>query len=232
LWLALASDWGWRHLVEAASTQDTAILAAQSGERGPLAVIAERQTQGRGSRGRAWAGAEGNLFLSLLIRPENRFPPGLYALQAGVTLHDALIPYATGLMLKWPNDVLLNGAKLGGVLIDAAPDQNWLVIGIGANLRHAPDIAGRRTAALPPPAPTPLAVAESITRHLNLFATAEEITASWLARAHKPGTFLDITLPNGHIQGRFAGIDATGALQLEGRDTPISSGEIFLGTAD
>jgi BirA family biotin operon repressor/biotin-[acetyl-CoA-carboxylase] ligase len=219
------------HLAETGSTQDVAIQAAQSGEIGPLAVIAERQTHGRGSRGRSWAGQEGNLFLSLLVRPARQRPPGLFALQAGVALYEALTPHASGLLLKWPNDVLLNGAKLGGILIDAAPDQNWLVIGIGANLRHAPEIPGRRTAALPPPAPAARVVAESITRHLNLFATDEEIAEAWRARAHEPGTFLDITTPAGHIQGRFAGIDPTGALLIEGRDTPISSGEIFLGTA-
>jgi BirA family biotin operon repressor/biotin-[acetyl-CoA-carboxylase] ligase len=227
----MAGEWRWRHLQEAASTQDIAVDAAQSGEAGRLAIIVDRQTSGRGSRGRAWAGSEGNLYLSLLIRPAARLPPGLYALQAGVALYEALAPFADGLMLKWPNDLLLGGAKLGGILIDAAPEQNWFVVGMGANLHAAPEIPGRRTAHLPPPPPSPRSVAETIVAKLDHFASPADIIAAWLGRAHRPGTFLDISTPTGHIQGRFAGINATGALLIEGRADPISTGEILLGTA-
>jgi BirA family biotin operon repressor/biotin-[acetyl-CoA-carboxylase] ligase len=140
-----------------ASTQDAAIAAARAGDPGRLAILAATQTAGRGSRGRGWLSPAGNLNLSVLLRPDASVPPGLYALLAGVALHEALSAYAAGLMLKWPNDLLLGGAKLGGILIDASfaaagvPD--WVVIGIGANLAVAPHIAGRETAALPPPAP-------------------------------------------------------------------------------
>jgi len=213
-----------------ASTQDAAIEAARAGDPGRLAILAHTQTAGRGSRGRGWTSPPGNLNLSVLLRPETPQPPGLYALLAGVALHKALSPYAQNLMLKWPNDLLLGGAKLGGILIDAsfAADGTpaWFVIGIGANLATAPDIAGRQTAALLLPARNPREIAETI---LNALDTTENIPAEWLKRAHPRGTHLHIETPSRRIEGTFQGITETGALRLEHHDEPISSGEVFLG---
>jgi BirA family biotin operon repressor/biotin-[acetyl-CoA-carboxylase] ligase len=213
-----------------ASTQDAAIAAARAGDPGRLAILAHTQTAGRGSRGRGWTSPPGNLNLSVLLRPETPLPPGLYALLAGVALHKALSPYANNLMLKWPNDVLLDGAKLGGILIDASFDSHgtpaWFVIGIGANLAMAPDIAGRQTAALPPPAPNPRDIAENI---LNALDTTEDIRREWLKRAHQRGTRLHIETSYKNIDGAFQGITETGALRLAHHAEPISSGEVFLG---
>jgi BirA family biotin operon repressor/biotin-[acetyl-CoA-carboxylase] ligase len=168
----------------------------------------------------------------VLLRPDGSLPPGLYALLAGVALHEALSPHAAGLMLKWPNDLLLEGAKLGGILIDAsfcaAGAADWLVIGIGANLATAPHIMGRQTAALPPPAPSPRAVAEKILARLD---NTGNIAEHWRARAHPMGTFLRLTTATRSIEGCFQGITDAGALRLSGHDEPISSGEVFLAQA-
>jgi BirA family biotin operon repressor/biotin-[acetyl-CoA-carboxylase] ligase len=215
---------------ELASTQDAAIAAARAGDPGRLAILARGQTAGRGSRGRAWTSPPGNLNLSVLLRPESPHPPGLYALLAGVALHKALSPYAPHLMLKWPNDLLLDGAKLGGILIDAsfAADGSpaWFVIGIGANLATAPDIAGRQTAALPPPSPGPRQIADAI---LNALDSTEDIAGEWKMRAHPAGTHLRIETPNRRIEGTYKSITETGQLILEHHAQPISSGEVFLG---
>ena len=212
-----------------ASTQDTAIAAAEEGDPGRLAILADRQTAGRGSRGRGWTAPEGNLNFSALLRPRLPIRPGVWSLLAGLALYDALLPYARGLMLKWPNDLLLEGAKLGGILIDAS---DYLVIGIGANLAAAPAIEGRRTAHLPGRAPDPGVIAESLMSNIDRYTTfsAADINAAWLDRAHALGTPLDIHTPQRHLRGPFAGLTESGALCIGGHEHPLSSAEVFIGT--
>jgi len=220
-----------------ASTQDAAIAAAQAGDPGRLAIIAETQSAGRGSRGRHWAAPAGNLNFSALLRPAPNAPlePGRWALLAGLALHRALSPYAGGLMLKWPNDLLLNGAKLGGILIDStvSPEGGlaWLVIGIGANLAQAPDIPGRPTACLPPPGATPAAVARALLDGFDRLADAPTsvIVQDWLSHAHPVGTPLTIHTASRTVAGAFNGLTQTGEVLLHGHAAPISSGEVFLG---
>jgi len=215
-----------------ASTQDAAITAAHTGDPGRLAILAETQTAGRGSRGRAWSAPPGNLNLSILLRPPSPMPIGHWPLLAGIALHDALAPYAENLMLKWPNDLLLGGAKLGGILIDASLDPNgapaWVVIGIGANLAAAPHIPGRETTCLPAPAPLPSAIAARILAAIDHHAAGTDIRSEWLRRAHKPGTELDIRTSIRHNRGVFETITASGALVLRGHPQPIASAEVFL----
>lgn len=219
-----------------ASTQDAAIEAARAGDPGRLAILAHTQTAGRGSRGRSWAAPAGNLNLSALLRPTAPAEPGLWALIAGIALHDALAPYAQNLMLKWPNDLLREGAKLGGILIDATigPDGTpaWLVIGIGANLASAPHIEGRATACLPPPAPSAEKIASAILTQLDQAAALKNISAEWLSRAHPAGTALDIRTPRRHIRGVFETITPAGALKILDQPDPIASAEVFLRQQD
>jgi BirA family biotin operon repressor/biotin-[acetyl-CoA-carboxylase] ligase len=212
-----------------ASTQDAAVAAAEAGDPGRLAILADRQTAGRGSRGRGWTAPEGNLNFSALLRPDMPIRPGFWSLLAGIALYDALAPYARGLMLKWPNDLLLEGAKLGGILIDAS---EFLVIGIGANLAAAPALEGRRTAHLPAPAPDPGVIAEGLLAAIDRYCALSEasIQAAWLDRAHALGTPLDIYTPHRRVVGPFAGLTASGALLVGGYEDPLSSAEVFIGT--
>ncbi len=215
-----------------ASTQDMAIHAARAGDPGRLAVLASVQSAGRGSRGRTWIAPAGNLNLSVLLRPAGARPnPGYWSLLAGVALHDALASHTGGLMLKWPNDVLLDGAKLGGVLIETGlrPDGllDWVVIGFGANLAEAPAVDGRATACLPPPPPDAREVAESVLSSIDACA-GTDVRAAWLARGHGLGTAIDVATPQRRISGRFAGLTMAGELLLDGDPQPISSAEIFL----
>jgi len=212
-----------------ASTQDTAIAAAVAGDPGRLAILADTQSAGRGSRGRGWTAPEGNLNFSALLRPEAPILPGFWSLLAGIALHEALAPYASGLMLKWPNDLLLDGAKLGGILIDAS---GYLVMGIGANLAVAPSIEGRHTAHLPAPAPDPGAIADRLVSEIERYSalSLDAIIEAWLDRAHPLGTPLDIHTPQRHLTGSFAGLTETGCLRINGYDEAISSAEVFIGT--
>jgi BirA family biotin operon repressor/biotin-[acetyl-CoA-carboxylase] ligase len=221
--------WRVQRYASLASTQDTAIAAAEAGDPGRLAILADVQTAGRGSRGRGWSAPEGNLNVSALLRPNMPIRPGFWSLLAGLALYEALLPYADGLMLKWPNDLLLDGAKIGGILIDAS---DYLVIGVGANLVAAPVIEGRRTAHLSPPAPDPGVIAEGLVSFIDRFSVfaPADINAAWLDRAHPLGTPLDIHTPQRHLTGMFAGLTETGALRISGHDEPLSSADVFIGT--
>ncbi len=234
---------GWRLQTHEtlASTQDTAIGAAKSGDPGRLAILAAEQTNGRGSRGRSWAGATGNLHLSVLFRPESLTPqPGFWALMAAVSLHDAVAAHvadASALQLKWPNDLLYDGAKLGGILIDSALDAHgmldWVVIGLGVNLCHAPAIEGRATTSLAGTQLPPACLASDILQSFDHWIRhpLPELRDAWLCRAHPIGTWLDIATGTQRHAGAFAGLAADGGLLLSTHPEPITAGDVFLSRA-
>jgi BirA family biotin operon repressor/biotin-[acetyl-CoA-carboxylase] ligase len=225
---------------ELGSTSDFCAARAKAGEAEGLAVLACKQSAGRGSRGRSWQAPEGNLNLSLLLRPT--LPAalaGFYSLLAGVVAAEAIEQFfAPPTMLKWPNDVLLGGAKLAGVLIDAAPNgQNldWLVIGIGMNLRSAPQIPGRATTSLAAHGLT-LAALDAANAILAGFsrwhgAGTETIRDAWLSRAHPLGTPLEIKSAHTTRTGTFAGLSPAGELLLQSKNRiePVSTGDVMLG---
>jgi BirA family biotin operon repressor/biotin-[acetyl-CoA-carboxylase] ligase len=224
------------------STSDLVAQIAAAGEPDGLAVLAHRQTAGRGTQGRAWESRAGNLHLSVLLRPNEplRHAPQ-WGLLAAVALADAVaatIPDSTAVALKWPNDLLLDGAKAAGILAEASADDRggiaWLCLGIGVNLAHAPAVEGRATACLADAgiaAPTPQAFAETLLAALDARRTQRltegfaPIRAAWLAR----GPALDTHLALGSgIAGRFAGLAEDGALLLSsgGRVHAVASGEV------
>ena len=221
---------------ELPSTQDAALAAARAGDPGPLAILALRQTAGRGRAGRPWQAPAGNLNLSVLLRP-NAAPlvPAAWALLAGVAVFETAAAYAPRrrLSLKWPNDLLLDNAKLAGILIDSALTPtgllDWVVIGIGVNLAHAPQLPDRPTACLAstgePPAPEPFA--RQLLAHLETWQSVPfpTLREAWLARAHAIGTRLRVHRGNEVIEGAFLGLTDDGRLRLAGA-TDTSSGEV------
>jgi len=225
---------------ELGSTSDFCVARAKAGEPEGLAVLASRQSAGRGSRGRSWQAPLGNLNLSVLLRPARpAAEAGMFSLLAGIAVTEALEGFfSPPAMLKWPNDILLGGAKLAGILIDAAPVNqklDWLVIGIGMNLRSAPEIPGRITTSLAAHGVdlAPAEAARAILARLSpwLEADAAAIRAAWLARAHPIGTALQIQTARDTRSGSFAGLSVAGELllQTETRIEPISTGDVLLG---
>lgn len=200
-------------------------------------LIAERQTAGRGRLGRAWASPSGNLYASGLVQLRDGDPPApTLALVAGVALHTAL--GCAGSMLKWPNDVLTGGAKLAGILLER--HEAHVVVGIGVNVAHHPDLPDRPTTSLAALgiATTPMALhdalAASLARWIQTWRVEalSKIRSAWLDRAHPIGTPLSAALPDGsRIAGRFAGLTDACALQLRLVDDQvcvIHAGDVFV----
>lgn len=228
------TDWASRHvrMEQVASTNSEAMRLALEGRTGPLWVIADRQTAGRGRLGRSWLSPEGNLAASLLLTLDGETGlAGFLPLVAGIAAYDAVVALAggkpiDGLVLKWPNDVLIDHAKLVGILVESAQfaGRRVAVIGFGLNLAVAPAIPGRQVAALSEVTGrtiTPLTAAKALDnvflRWLAVLNGSEgiaSIRAAWMTRTVPLGTELAITTPAGPVSGRFAGLDSDGALLL------------------
>jgi BirA family biotin operon repressor/biotin-[acetyl-CoA-carboxylase] ligase len=229
------------------STSDRAIALAEAGEGPWCAVLAEAQTAGRGRHGRRWQSPPGNLYLSVLLDAQAVAAPGGLGLLAGVAIADAvaaLLPDGIALHLKWPNDLVASGRKLGGVLVEAgtrADGTKWAVAGIGVNLVMHPDDADRPAtsfAALGLRPPVPDALAEAILERLIAWSARARtegfgaIVAAWQRRAQPPGTAITVRLPAGPVSGRYAGLDGDGALLVsleDGRTRRVVAGEVFAG---
>lgn len=232
------SDWpdgyGLHVLDEVDSTLDEAARLAPALS-GPVWIMARRQTAGRGRRGRVWAGSDGNLAATLVMRPDD--PPERAALRsfvAALALFDACVAVtgrAEGLSLKWPNDVLLNGGKLAGILLESAGHAGTLAhlaIGIGVNLAAAPPATTLEPGALRPVSllsETGAAVspedflgelAASYARFEARFRTYgfAPIRTAWLARAARLGEPVTARTGTSETTGTFETVDEAGNLVL------------------
>ena len=221
------------------STNDDALQAARSGDPGQLWIAAAEQRAGRGRHGRQWTSPPGNLYASLLLVDPCE-PPAAPQLGfvAGLALHEA-VEAAAGvgaprLSLKWPNDLLLDGAKVSGLLLEGhrlgADGPLAVVIGFGVNVALAP-------AGTPYPAAALQAIRPGLTREevFRSLSTAFARTFSawsawarmnasdpfgpvrrlWLERAAGVGQEVTLRLPSGEKKGLFAGLDRLGRLRLE-----------------
>ncbi len=219
------------------SLPSTSILLTQLAERGEpegLAILARRQTAGRGTQGRAWDSPAGNLHLSILLRPRGplREAPQ-WALLAAVALHQVAGPTAR---LKWPNDLMLAGAKAGGILTETAStpagELDWIVFGFGVNLAFAPEVPGRATAALGSEPPEDFAArlldALSHWRRIRVTDGFAPIRAAWIAAGPEPGAHLSILQGATRLAGRYEGLSEDGGLLLAtgGRVHAVHVGEI------
>lgn len=135
-------DWDWLEYREVGSTNDEALRYSAEADGRKFVVTAETQTNGRGRRGRSWIGLDGNLFMSLGVEAELRWL-GAVNFIAGLSLLETIkqISPNTDVKLKWPNDVLIDGCKVSGILLEKGAG-DYLIIGIGVNIAAAPDDEG------------------------------------------------------------------------------------------
>lgn len=228
------------------STNAEAIRRAETGAPGGTLIWARTQTAGRGRRGRAWTSPPGNLYATLLLRPDS--VPGVagqLGFVAGLALRQAIVetmPGAGGTELKWPNDLVFEGRKLAGILLESRISNgrklDWLAIGTGVNVASHPEDAERPATSLaaigaPPTVPALLsaygrAVAEWLPRWRDEgFAP---VRSAWLRHAAGRELVLQARLSDEVVEGRFADLDETGALVMElpdGATRRILAGEVF-----
>ena len=227
------------------STSDEARALAEAGAPDGTVVWALEQHGGRGRLGRRWASPPGNLYLSVVLRRGGaRHAPelGFCCALAVADLADSALPPPGRARLKWPNDVMLDGAKLAGVLVEAAGVEvagGVVVAGMGVNLRHAPgDLAYPATTLARHGAE--LCPAEALARLLHALhrrlaerdaGFARHTLPAWRARGPDEGTPLVVTLAGTPLHGSFAGLDADGALLLRTTEgvRRIVAGEVGFG---
>jgi BirA family transcriptional regulator, biotin operon repressor / biotin---[acetyl-CoA-carboxylase] ligase len=229
------------------STSDEARRLAAAGEQGPLWITAERQTAGRGRRGRSWISEPGNLFATLLLGcPAPLKHCAQLSFAAALATGDAVASFApnAGVTLKWPNDVLLDGRKTAGILLEAtnaaAGKNPSLLIGVGINLASFPELADfppTSLAAVTGSAPAPDAVlARLAVRWDDWFALWHThgfpaLREAWLARAAGLGDKLTARAGERELYGVFEDMDQDGALLLrcaDGALNRVTAGEVFL----
>lgn len=230
-----------RTIAETGSTNADLVALAASGVGEAFWLRAERQTGGRGRQGRVWQSPPGNFYGSTLVRLRASDPaPATLALVTAVALEDAVRAHApdAALSVKWPNDLLLGGAKLAGILLERAGDA--VVVGIGVNLAHHPDDLDRPVTSLAAHGPAPDAatfaetLAEAFARWLARWRGEGlgPVRDRWTARAHPSGTALAASLPDGQrIEGLFDRLDSDGALILrlaDGSVRAIHAADVFL----
>lgn len=223
---------------ELGSTNDEAVRLSASGAGRCLAVTAKRQTAGRGRRGRNWQSLEGNLFLSLAL-PFDLKNCGALVLISGLALLQAVkeLGPTADIVLKWPNDVLLNGAKISGILLEKGVG-DYMIVGIGVNLKAAPESGTLYRV-------TSLQQAGIVTdrrvfmeKYLNCFdglyalwaqkGTAT-VAALWQSYAKGIGDRICVRTAKEEKNGIFTGLDDQGMLILQtpaGREV-IGAGDVF-----
>ncbi len=232
-------DLGLRRYETLDSTNEEARRLAKSGERGPLWIVSAAQTAGRGRRGRVWISESGNLFATLLMPVTISLPPQL-GFVAGLAAADAIAAHAPGaeVALKWPNDVLLNGKKAAGILLEALGHDS-LAIGIGINLVHYPRETETPSISIAAVMGSPpdfdgilLRLARAMTAwyEICLRGGFQPVRKAWLMRASGLGHAIRARLADSEREGVFEDLDEDGALLLRGSSgalTRITAGDVF-----
>ncbi len=238
-------------LDEVGSTNDEARALAEDGAEDGTLVWAQSQRAGRGRRGRSWHSPPGNLYLSLVLRPD-RAPAEaaqlsfVAALGAAAAI-GAVAPPLTEIAYKWPNDILVNDRKVAGILLESSitggSRLDWLVLGMGMNLAAAPTETDFPATSLRDEgcgAIAPALMLERFSRHLLAWINRwlddgfAPVRAAWLRDAKGIGEPISVALGEETVVGRFVEIDETGALVLEdaaGARRLITAGDVYFENA-
>ena len=235
------------------STNADARRRADAGETGPLWIVARRQTEGRGRRGRQWESQDGNLFSTLLqLTRKSPAEAAQVTFVAALAIADLLDAYAPPSLvtIKWPNDVMLAGQKTSGVLVESGAHESgglWLAVGIGVNLAHAPEGIERPATALVhhlrgdvTVPPTVEAAAATLAGAFDVWMARwetlgfEPILDAWRARTAGLDGPAVARLGRETVEGMAEGVAPDGALKLrlaDGSLRLISAGDVFFGEA-
>lgn len=208
-------------------------------------LISKSQSLGHGRYGRNWVSKKGNLYTSIITKLDCSLDKAAhYSFIASVTVGDVvkeIIPADYEIEYKWPNDVLVNGAKVSGILLESLKDESsnyWLVIGVGVNINNCPEISEKTVVNLSSCVGSNLNVDNFFDKFINNFESKENlwknkgfscIRTAWLKNAHRLGDEITVNLSNKKFKGNFEGINDNGELEInvQGKKHYISSGEVF-----
>lgn len=210
-----------------------------------VVVWAKTQTAGRGRRGREWISPAGNLYCSLLFNPKcSASKAGQLGLVASLALQRVISGVTDRVECKWPNDVLIGGKKVSGLLMEtesvASGDLAWLVLGVGVNIENHPENVPFPATSLFVEGQEGITVAELLegfNREMDQLLSEWHETgfaatrSAWLAVAAGLNKDITVRLSNETISGNFVGLDENGALILEGPNgfQTVNSGDVFFG---
>lgn len=226
------------------STNKEAVRRLQQGDASGLWITASEQTLGRGRSGRDWESRQGNLFCSLIQKTDGDIRKSAQlTFVAALAVHNTIAEFidTDRIKCKWPNDVLVGGRKICGILLESYVSNdgvNYMIIGIGINVAHHPENALYETTHIN-------AECDQIFSHVDVFFMLthkmfewieawksegfEHIRKNWLSVATGLGSKISVRLPNEQFEGRFVDLDSSGALMLE-TDNEIKlihSGDVF-----
>jgi BirA family biotin operon repressor/biotin-[acetyl-CoA-carboxylase] ligase len=240
---------GWQLSVfdELDSTNNEALRRLENGEETGGIILAKSQTNGKGRNGKSWVSGQGNLLMSATVTiPNDRCPSDLAfvaAVAAGEAI-DTILPLSKNVQIKWPNDLLIEGKKTGGILVEGLGARHKAVIGIGINLESAPKVRGINATCMESygVAVTAMEMVNIIGLELREWLTRWEndglptIVKQWKKSAMGLGETISIRLANDDVLlGRFDDILDDGRLLLrvaKGEIRYITSGEVFFGSTN
>jgi len=231
-------------LDQCASTNDEAKALARAGAPEGTLVWALAQTGGRGRRGRAWVSPPGNLYCSLVLRPAAAAATAAQlSFVAAVAVGEVVSTLVPGsVKLKWPNDVLVEGAKVAGILLESEPRPvgglDWLVLGIGINVRHHPPVTDYPCTDLARAGAGTVAAADVLVALAGRFENwyrrwqaqgFAPVRAAWLNAAFGLGGRMTVRLSDGNFEAVLVDLDADGALvaQTEQGIRRVAAGDVF-----
>jgi BirA family biotin operon repressor/biotin-[acetyl-CoA-carboxylase] ligase len=236
-----------RHAILDSTNDEARRLAGQGCPHGTV-IWADEQTSGHGRFGRPWHSPPGNLLFSVVLRPTvapSRAPElGFTCAVVTADCVAGLLPDGATVGLKWPNDVQIDGAKIAGILPEAQSGDgvlNWVVLGVGLNLAHAPSGLSYPVTSLRAHGPmmTPEGCLTAFLDHLARWLPRWEqdgfapVRAAWLSYARGLGTEVVVKLGDRQERGIFSDLDADGAMLLRTADGPrrITTGDVAFGTS-
>ena len=232
------------------STNSEAQRRIAAGQLDGTWITARRQAAGRGRSGRDWQSLDGNLFASLLL-PLHCSPTVLHnlSLVSGLALHNALRNKSKSIgvelepCLKWPNDVLIDDAKVAGILIESSivGDRALAIIGIGVNIQAAPQLTDRKTTSLgdygvnTTPPDLLVFIDQALSTEIKRWDCGPGfhlIREDWLEHSYDIGHPISINTAKARVEGGFAGLDKDGALLIrttEGNVAHFHFGDVAVG---
>lgn len=230
------------------STNEEARRLASGGGAHGAVIWAKRQTNGRGRMSRHWISSEGNLFCTFLLAPHVAAPKtpelSFVAALAVAEALEGIVETPSAIRCKWPNDILCNGKKLGGILLEsfapsAADTPRWVAVGIGVNIDSAPEHVMFPATCLRDAGVDLISAKIVLSRLVHHFIARydgwvakgfADVEEAWMARAyhlHKP---IEVIVGETQYHGTYEGIDAAGRLLLRdksGKITPVVAGDVF-----